>query len=144
MEFRVSSKGLNSLNRDFLESDSMRFLKWFSGKAELKPESVEEVPVVEIEETPSRMGEPEPIYIKSMELRGLMDVQGVADELRDGNIVVLDIGSLLNQDPEELKRAIDQLKGVCHTIGGDVGRLTESKVIATPKYVNIQFKRVEG
>ncbi|MDI6642889.1 MAG: cell division protein SepF [Candidatus Hodarchaeaceae archaeon] len=109
----------------------------------MKAETVAEVPVIEIEEAraPRRVAELEPIYVKSMELRSLVDVQEVADELRSGNIMILDISTLMNQDPAELKRAIDQLKGICQAIGGDVGRLTESKVIATPKYVNIQFKK---
>jgi len=41
-----------------------------------------------------------------------------------------------------LKRVIDQLKGVTQGVGGDIGRLTESKVIATPKFVKIQFKKM--
>jgi len=117
----------------------------FGGKSEVRPERVEEVPTIEIEEKAvSRqkgVSELEPIYVKSMELRSLADVQEVADELRTGNIMVLDISMLMNQDPAELKRAIDQLKGICQAIGGDVGRLTESKVLATPRFVNIQFKK---
>ncbi|MDH5442860.1 MAG: cell division protein SepF [Candidatus Hadarchaeaceae archaeon] len=117
----------------------------FGGKSKVRPETVEEVPIMEIEEkavsSPRGVSELEPIYVKSMELRSLVDVQEVADELRTGNIMVLDISMLMNQDPAELKRAIDQLKGICQAIGGDVGRLTESKVLATPKFVNIQFKR---
>lgn len=115
------------------------------GKPKVKPETVEEVPIMEIEEKsvsrPQGVSELEPIYIKSMELHSLVDVQEVSDELRAGNIMILDISMLMNQDPAELKRAIDQLKGICQAIGGDVGRLTESKVLATPRFVNIQFKR---
>lgn len=119
-------------------------LKRLFGEPRPKPEAIKEVPVVEIEEArPKGAGkvELEPIYIKSMELHSLVDIEEVSNELRDGNIVIIDISSLMNQDPVELKRAIDQVKGICQTIGGDVGRLTESKVIATPKFVNIQFKR---
>ncbi len=114
----------------------------FRGDA-AKAETIKEVPVVEIEEVrePKRVAELEPIYVKSTELRSLVDIQEVADELRNGNIMILDISTLMNQDPAELKRAIDQLKGICQAIGGDVGRLTESRVIATPKYVHIQFKK---
>ncbi len=100
---------------------------------------------MEIEEkavsSPRGISELEPIYVKSMELHSLVDVQEVADEIRAGNIMILDITTLMNQDPVELKRAIDQLKGICQAIGGDVGRLTESKVLATPRFINIQFKR---
>ncbi len=143
----VSSKGLNSLRAiDHLLGDCLKSLKkLFGGRSEVKPETVEEVPIMEIEEKavgrPSGISGLEPIYVKSMDLHSLIDVQEVADQLRTGNIMILDITTLMNQDPAELKRAIDQLKGICQAIGGDVGRLTESKVIATPRFINIQFKK---
>jgi len=115
------------------------------GKSGVSPETVKEIPTMELEEEaigrPRGINALEPIYVKSMDLHSLVDVQEVADELRAGNIMILDITTLMNQDPAELKRAIDQLKGICQVIGGDVGRLTESKVIATPRLINIQFKR---
>jgi len=117
----------------------------FRGRSEVRPETVEEIPTMELDEEavarPRGISEPEPIYVKSMDLHSLVDVQEVADELRAGNIMILDITTLMNQDPAELKRAIDQLKGICQAIGGDVGRLTESKVMATPRFIHIQFKR---
>ncbi len=109
-----------------------------------QPEEIaKEVPVVEVEAAAEakRLSEIEPIFIKSMNLQSLVDVQGVVNELQAGNIVVLDISSLMEQDPSDLKRAIDQLKGICQGIGGEVGRLTETKVIATPKFVRLQFKK---
>lgn len=122
----------------------MESLKRFFRGGPKRPETVgEEIPVLEIEEAGKAKGlsEIEPIYVKSMDLQSLVDVQGAADELRVGNIVILDITPLMNQDPAELKRAIDQLKGIAQGVGGDIGRLSESKVIATPKFVKIQFKR---
>ena len=117
-------------------------LKRLFGKPDAGPTTIEEVPFTEVEEATSsaKLGEIEPIYVKSMELNTLKDVEEAADELRAGNIIILDISSLMNQDPNELKRAIDQLKGICQGIGGDMGRLTDTKVIATPKFVNLQFK----
>ena len=102
----------------------------------------QEVPTFEIEEAAvaKKISQIEPIFIKSMAMQSLTDVQGVANELRLGNIVIIDITSLMEQDPADLKRAIDQLKGICQGIGGDVGRLTETKVLATPKFVRILFK----
>ncbi len=118
------------------------FKKLF-GKQDSGPTTIEEVSYTEVEQAPkqSKLGEIEPIYVKSMELNSLTDVQEAADELRAGNIVILDISSLMNQDPNELKRAVDQLKGICQGLGGDMGRLTDTKVIATPKFVNLQFKK---
>jgi len=115
----------------------------FRRKAPAQAEEItQEVPVVEVEEAAvaKRISEIEPIFVKSMAMQNLADVQGVANELRVGNIVVIDITSLMEQDPADLKRAIDQLKGICQGIGGDVGRLTETKVLATPKFVRILFK----
>ncbi len=102
-----------------------------------------EIPIMEVTETTpaASFGEIEPIYIKSAELQSLIDVQDVANELQQGNIVIVDITPMLDEDPTELKRAVDQLKGICQGMGGDVGRLSETKVIATPKFVRIQFKR---
>ena len=110
-----------------------------------RPETVSsDIPILEVDESGRARGlsDIEPIYVKSMDLQSLVDVQGAADELRVGNIVILDITPLMNQDPAELKRAIDQLKGIAQGVGGDIGRLTESKVMATPKFVKIQFKKM--
>lgn len=107
-----------------------------------QPSAPQEVPVMEVDVKDAKpTAEIEPIYIKSMELRSLLDVQEIAEELRNGNIMIVEIGSLMNQNPEELKRAIDQIKGICQAIGGSVGRLTDSKVIATPRFVSIEFKK---
>jgi SepF-like predicted cell division protein (DUF552 family) len=120
--------------------------KIFTKKAPAKRSPVEvreEIPVIEITETPTPrgLGEIEPILIKSMDLQSVIDVQDIANELQDGNVVIVDITPMLDEDPAELKRAVDQLKGISQGIGGDVGRLSESKIIATPKFVRIQFKK---
>ena len=101
-----------------------------------------DVPVMEVDVKSAKpAAEIEPIYIKSIEMRSLLDVQEIAEELKNGNIMIIEISALMNQNPEELKRAIDQIKGICQAIGGSIGRLTDSKVIATPKFVSIEFKK---
>jgi len=106
---------------------------------EKKPVSLEGVEVVQtsLEE---RVRGIEPIYVKRFDLTALPDVQVISEELRRGNILVINITPLLNKDPEELKEAIEQLKGVTQAIGGDVGRLDEEKIIATPQHILIQVK----
>ena len=106
-------------------------------------ETSSEVPLIEVDETreTERRSEIEPIIVKSIDLKAIVDIQSVANELRDGNIVILNISPLMDEDPAELKRAVDQLREVADDIGGDVGRLSESRVIATPQLVKIQFKR---
>ncbi len=114
-----------------------------TSKDEATTESGYDVPIIEVSETRAskRIGEIEPILVKSMDLNSLVDVQEVSAELREGNIIILNISPLMEEDPGELKRAIDQLKNVTNEVGGDVGRLSETRIIATPKLVKIQFRR---
>jgi SepF-like predicted cell division protein (DUF552 family) len=115
--------------------------KVFGRKPNAQPETIDEIPIMETEEVKVKgFSEFEPIYVKSMEMQNIMDVESAVGELRNGNIVVLNISPIMNQDPGEVKRAIDQLRDVCNSLGGDIGRLTESKVIATPKFIKIQFQ----
>ncbi len=82
----------------------------------------------------------EPIYVKSFELNSISDVQTISHELREGNIVIVKLTPLLNKDPDELREAVEQLKGICQTIGGDLARLDPEKIIATPRLCIIQVK----
>ena len=80
-------------------------------------------------------------YVKPVKIRSLADVQRVNKELNEGNIVLGDITPLLTRDPQELKRAIDQLKGICRGIGGDIIGIGESKILVTPTNIRIYRKR---
>ncbi|MFQ6088815.1 MAG: cell division protein SepF [Candidatus Methanofastidiosia archaeon] len=81
------------------------------------------------------------IYVKPMKLRALADVQKINKELNDGNIVLGDITPLLNRDPVELKRTVDQIKGICRGIGGDIIGIGESKILVTPTNIKIYKKK---
>lgn len=83
----------------------------------------------------------EKIYIKSMQLLSVADVQKVVNELRKGNIVILNIETLASKDAIELKRAIEQLKGITSGIGGDIAAITDERVIVTPSFVQVWKKR---
>lgn len=100
-----------------------------------------DIPVIEVDETDTseRKNEIEPIIVKSIDLNALVDVQEAGNELRDGNIAILNISPLMEEDPNELKKAVDQLRGIADEIDGDVGRLSESRIIATPELVQIKF-----
>ncbi len=116
-----------------------------SSSTEESAEAFPDIPVIEVDESAEtkRMSAIEPIIVKSIDLNALVDVQEAGNELRDGNIVILNISPLMDEDPAELKRAVDQLRGIANEVDGDVGRLSESRIIATPKLVRIQFSREE-
>lgn len=143
---------LNSVEKHpflWIKMDTLRNI--FKGKKEKESSrskggetsQFEDIPVIEVSETreTKRVGEIEPILIKSIDLNSVVDVQEVSNELQDGNIVILNISPLMDEDPAELKRAVDQLKGITREMGGDVGRLSESRIIATPELVRIQFRK---
>lgn len=117
----------------------MGIMKVFKRIFQRPSETPEGIRVVESEVKEERLGI-EPIYIKSMNLESSDDLKKVGDELRAGNIVILNIASFMSRDVEGLKQAIAQLKGMCYAIGGDIGRLGDSWIVATPRYVTIQFR----
>ena len=121
----------------------MRALKrLFEKPKEVPDEVTQEVPVLEVEERVSAPDiETEPLYVKSMELQDAVEVNEVAEEIRRGNIIIADIQEFLRRDPAELRRVVEQLKDVCKRYGGDIGKLTDTKIIMTPKFIRIQFRR---
>jgi SepF-like predicted cell division protein (DUF552 family) len=116
--------------------------KLFERPKEIPPEIAKEVPVLEVEERPIAPDlEVEPIFVKSVELKDVVEVQEAAEEVRKGNIIVVDIEELLRRDPGELRRAVEQLKDISRRLGGDIGKLTDSKILMTPRFIKIQFRR---
>jgi len=82
-------------------------------------------------------------YVKTLKLRSLADVQKVSHELNEGHIVIANIAMLNERDPMELKRTIDQIKGICRGIGGDVAGIGDTMhVIITPANVKIWRNKV--
>nr|MDO8098041.1 cell division protein SepF [Candidatus Njordarchaeota archaeon] len=99
--------------------------------------------VLEEEEPDKRLApqdESDVIYIKSMDLQGLSDIQQVSGELEGGNIVIMYIGRLQYGQSRELRRVVDQLRGICRSIGGDIAQLGQDYIVITPSFVKIYKK----
>jgi len=77
------------------------------------------------------------VYVKPMTMRGLQNIQEIVQELKHGNIVIVNIAQLINNNPAEAKRAIDQLKGTCKGLGGDLAGIGEDRLLITPSFVKI-------
>lgn len=121
----------------------MRSIKKLFEKPREIPSGIsEEIHVLEVEEQAiPKVLETEPIYIKSLEIKDPVDIRDAGEELQRGNVVIIDMGSLLGQDPLEVKQSIDRLKEISKKIGGDIGKISDTKIIATPKFIRIQFKK---
>lgn len=107
----------------------------FRRKKKEKKELIEE-----IEATPSTSLEAPSMFVRFMELTGLMDVTPISEEVRKGNLVVMDVSPLVQQGSElklQLKRAVEQLRAVCISVDGDIGQLGNRYIILTPGRVKI-------
>jgi SepF-like predicted cell division protein (DUF552 family) len=82
-------------------------------------------------------GIPGKTYLKAMPLRDLSDLDVVKSEVNSGNILILRITSLANKSIEDVKRAVNELCEFVESIGGDIARLGEERVVICPPDVRI-------
>jgi SepF-like predicted cell division protein (DUF552 family) len=76
-------------------------------------------------------------YLKAMPLKELTDIDNVKNEIKNGNIVILRVTPLANRSIDEVKTAINQLYEFTESVGGDIARLGEERVVICPKNIRI-------
>jgi len=87
-----------------------------------------------------RLAELESIFVRSKRLASLEDVPYIVNQIRQGNIVLLDI-SRLNDGKEkthlELKRIIERIRGETRIYQADIALVNDTCVIVTPSFVKL-------
>ncbi|MEM2419798.1 MAG: cell division protein SepF [Candidatus Bathyarchaeia archaeon] len=76
-------------------------------------------------------------YLKAMPIRDLSDLDVVKNEVRSGNILILRITPLANKSVEDVKKAVNELCEFVESLGGDIARLGEERVVVCPPNVKI-------
>ncbi len=76
-------------------------------------------------------------YLKAMPLRDLSDLEDVRNEVKTGNILILRITPLADKSIEDVKRAVNELCQFAESVGGDIARLGEERVVVCPPNVKI-------
>ena len=76
-------------------------------------------------------------YLKAMPLRDLSDLDAVKNEVKSGNIMILRISPLANKSIDDVKRAVNELCEFVESVGGDIARLGEERVVICPSNVKI-------
>lgn len=76
-------------------------------------------------------------YLKAMPIRDLSDLDVVKNEVRSGNILILRITPLANKSVEDVKKAVNELCDFVESLGGDIARLGEERVVVCPPSVKI-------
>ena len=80
---------------------------------------------------------PHKTYLKAMPLRDLSDLDAVKSEVNSGNVLILRVTPLANKSIEEIKRAVNELSEFAESVGGDIARLGEERVVICPPNVKI-------
>lgn len=76
-------------------------------------------------------------YVKPIYLKADTDLKTIAKELKEGNIVLLNISELIKRNPIRLKEQVNKLKRFTEDIDGDIARISEEKMILTPTRIKI-------
>lgn len=76
-------------------------------------------------------------FLKAMPLRDLADLDAIKNEVRSGNILILRITPLASKSVEDVKRAVNELCEFAESVGGDIARLGEERIVICPPNVKI-------
>jgi uncharacterized protein len=100
-------------------------------EAQPAPEPVSEQKTEAAPEIPSKT------YLKAMPLKDLADLENIKNEVHNGNIIILKITPLAQKSIEDVKSAVNDLFQFTDSMGGDIARLGEERVVICPKTVRI-------
>jgi len=78
------------------------------------------------------------IYLKTISLSDLSDVKHVEEELKHGNIIILNVYPLMEESPVNCKRAIERLRAICKVLNGSMRSLSGQYIIITPHFIKIK------
>ena len=81
------------------------------------------------------------IEIKIAEVNGYEDIRELSNYIYEGNILILDLNAILNDDLS-LKRVITELKRLVEDVNGDLAGIEKNLLIVTPKTVTIDRKKM--
>jgi len=132
----------------------MKFSLFRKQKQQTEPENPAEPPQEEPKQEATPPEEPAPTeaapmqetvasvsesktYLKAMPLKDVADVENVKNEIKNGNIIILRVTPLANKSIDDVKNAVNELYQFSESIGGDIARLGEERVVICPKNIRI-------
>ncbi|MDA4128026.1 MAG: cell division protein SepF [Thaumarchaeota archaeon] len=77
------------------------------------------------------------ILLKALALRSIEDIQKIQEDVAKKTIVILKVTPLAQKNVDELKSSVEQLYEFATSIGGDIARLGDERVVITPPGVKI-------
>ena len=79
----------------------------------------------------------QPTYVKSITLRDPTDVDDIKLDMKKHNVVIIRVTPLAQKDIDELKKVVKELYEFTQSIGGDIARLGEERIVLTPPGVKV-------
>ena len=76
-------------------------------------------------------------YLKAFPLRAREELPKIKDDISNQTIIILRVTPLAQKNVEDLKEVIEELYDFTTSIGGDIARLGEERVVVTPPGVKI-------
>ncbi len=84
------------------------------------------------------------MLLKALQLRSADDLQAIQDDVAKRTIVILRVTPLAQKSVEDLKAVVEQLYEFATSIGGDIARLGEERIVITPPGVRIWRGSLSG
>lgn len=82
-------------------------------------------------------GKSKEVLLKALPLRSVEDIAKIQEDVANKTIVILKVTPLAQKSLEELKSSVEQLYEYATSIGGDIARLGDERVVITPPGVKI-------
>ena len=82
-------------------------------------------------------GQSKEILLKALALRSIEDIPKIQEDVTKKTIVILKVTPLAQKSLEELKSSVEQLYEFATSVGGDIARLGDERVVITPPGVRI-------
>lgn len=77
------------------------------------------------------------VYVKAVNCDSAQIIPDVERDLGKGNIVLLNVGTLMHSNRVLLKKIVDEVRKIESKVYGDMGRISEDKILVVPKNFRI-------
>lgn len=78
-----------------------------------------------------------PVYLKALTIRDVSDLSSIKEDIKKQVILILRVTPLAQKDVEELRKVVEELYAYAQTVGGDIARLGEERIVLTPPGVKV-------
>ena len=75
--------------------------------------------------------------MKALTLRDVSDMTSIKEDIKKQMILILRVTPLAQKDVEELRKVVEELYSYAQSIGGDIARLGEERIVLTPPGVKV-------